>query len=290
MHVFPNNKVYIGITSQDPPEKRWLNGFGYKDQIRVWRAIQKYGWNNIQHIIVARQLNICSATNMEKELIELYNATDVKCGYNVSVGGWAMSEDSKMKLSKYRTGKHLSEKAKQKLSDKLKYRKPSKLAIEWIRKYNSNRDYSKMVQPNERPILQFDVITARLVGEYKSINCGAKEYELDPRNIKCCADENVCQYKGYVWIYKDKANEEYIARRLFEAQNPQRFFPVSICDINDSDHIEYYSSQKELCEQKCFSYKVISRVINNKSIYRGTYMINKISIPEYVYATGKQYY
>ena len=47
-----NNKCYVGQTCQKP-EARWgLNGNGYKDQIYFYRAIQKYGWNNFEHIIL----------------------------------------------------------------------------------------------------------------------------------------------------------------------------------------------------------------------------------------------
>ena len=34
MHIFPNKKIYIGITMQKP-EKRWRNGYGYKENKRM---------------------------------------------------------------------------------------------------------------------------------------------------------------------------------------------------------------------------------------------------------------
>ena len=42
MHIFPNNKKYIGITKQTP-EKRWENGKGYKHNNYIQNAINKYG-------------------------------------------------------------------------------------------------------------------------------------------------------------------------------------------------------------------------------------------------------
>ena len=56
MHISPSKKKYIGITSL-PTEKRWKNGNGYKKQPYFHRAINKYGWDNFQHIIIARGLS-----------------------------------------------------------------------------------------------------------------------------------------------------------------------------------------------------------------------------------------
>ena len=55
MHICPNNKKYIGITCQEP-EKRWINGKGYKTNDYFFRAIQKYNWNNIKHEILFNNL------------------------------------------------------------------------------------------------------------------------------------------------------------------------------------------------------------------------------------------
>ena len=52
-----NNKLYIGQTCQTP-EKRWDNGRGYKTSERFYNAIQKYGWNNFEHIILYTNLSL----------------------------------------------------------------------------------------------------------------------------------------------------------------------------------------------------------------------------------------
>lgn len=51
VHTAPSHKVYVGITSQNPI-KRWNNGLGYNRQIYFYRAILKYGWDNIKHEII----------------------------------------------------------------------------------------------------------------------------------------------------------------------------------------------------------------------------------------------
>lgn len=86
MHICPNGKKYIGITKQ-APNKRWQNGYGYNTQIYFKRAIDKYGWHNIKHIILFKNFTKEEACNKEIELIKKYKTNNYKYGYNVSSGG-----------------------------------------------------------------------------------------------------------------------------------------------------------------------------------------------------------
>lgn len=90
-HVFPNGKKYIGITSTDP-KKRWDSGWGYKKNIQpaMYHAIQKYGWNNIEHNILFTHLTLTEAQTKEKELIQLFHTCVLEensMGYNMTYGG-----------------------------------------------------------------------------------------------------------------------------------------------------------------------------------------------------------
>lgn len=106
-HTFPNNKIYIGITAQDP-KRRWANGFGYKKQPYIYNAINKYGWNNIKHDILYSNLSKEEAENKEIELITKYKSNNVNFGYNVANGGnviGTVSEKTKKQISKTLKGK-----------------------------------------------------------------------------------------------------------------------------------------------------------------------------------------
>ena len=85
MHVFPNGKKYVGITSAKP-EYRWNGGKGYKRQV-VYNAILKYGWNNIEHIILFENLTETEAKRTEKRLIETHQTNNKAYGYNLTEGG-----------------------------------------------------------------------------------------------------------------------------------------------------------------------------------------------------------
>lgn len=87
MHICPNGKKYIGITSQ-VPKSRWdSNGYGYKYCPLFYRAIKKYGWDNIEHIIICTNLSKEWACKLEQDFIRIYDTHNPKYGYNLTLGG-----------------------------------------------------------------------------------------------------------------------------------------------------------------------------------------------------------
>lgn len=117
MHRFPNGKVYIGITSKKP-EDRWENGRGYQTQ-NVYKAILKYGWDNIEHIILFSDLSRKDAEKKEIELISLYRSADPKYGYNIDLGGNCAGKHSKQtckKISQSKKGWNPSEETRKRMS------------------------------------------------------------------------------------------------------------------------------------------------------------------------------
>lgn len=105
MHICPNGKKYIGITGQQV-ERRWNHGEGYSHQRLFYRAILKYGWNNIEHKIIKTNIDKLEAENIEKSLIEKYSTTNPDFGYNITRGGdggalgVSPSKETRKKLSK----------------------------------------------------------------------------------------------------------------------------------------------------------------------------------------------
>lgn len=84
VHTFPKGEKYVGITSRQP-ELRWMHGRGYWGQW-VYSAVEKYGWDNIAHDVVAVGLNEADARRMEHLLIDKYHSWCPGYGYN-DVGG-----------------------------------------------------------------------------------------------------------------------------------------------------------------------------------------------------------
>lgn len=105
VHISPNGKKYYGITSMKT-SKRWGRGTGYKKQPYFYHAIQKYGWDNFEHVILFGNLTKEEACQKEIEYIAKDKTNDVRYGYNMSSGGEVndMSDIGKQKLSNDRKG------------------------------------------------------------------------------------------------------------------------------------------------------------------------------------------
>lgn len=86
VHISPSLKCYVGITKRDT-KARWRNGNGYIKNTYFYRAIQKYGWDNFQHDIIASNLTKDEACKFEIALIRELKSDDYHFGYNISSGG-----------------------------------------------------------------------------------------------------------------------------------------------------------------------------------------------------------
>lgn len=86
-----NNKKYIGQTGRSLEDRSGANGNGYKHNPRFWRAIQKYGWDNFKHEVIADKLTKEEADKIEKELIKKFKTQDRQYGYNITDGGEGVS-------------------------------------------------------------------------------------------------------------------------------------------------------------------------------------------------------
>ena len=95
------NKVYIGQTNNI--STRWKPS-AYKNCTKFYNAIQKYGWDNFDHIILESNLTLQEANEKETYYIKLYNS--INDGYNLSYGGLnkLASEETKKKMSETRKG------------------------------------------------------------------------------------------------------------------------------------------------------------------------------------------
>lgn len=136
VHIAPNGKRYVGKTAQDISQ-RWRNGAGYKNCTLIWRAIQKYGWENFEHVVLADNLTEEEADALEKKYVEEYQSNNPEYGYNLTSGGekgCVLSPEVKEQLSKSKQGHITTEETRRKISETKQKRYAAGLYDEGIRR------------------------------------------------------------------------------------------------------------------------------------------------------------
>lgn len=142
MHVNKlNGKRYIGITSQKV-EYRWNHGDGYRQNPHFNSAIQKYGWEAFEHIVLHDNLTEREAKTIEMALISKWHTQDREYGYNATAGGdglkgFVPSNELRQLWSKVRTGKTRSEETKRRMSKSTALRRPDVMQKSAEAKYKS---------------------------------------------------------------------------------------------------------------------------------------------------------
>ena len=98
-----NGKIYIGQTKN--LKDRWSRqGERYKGCSHFYAAIQKYGWDNFEHIILEKNISEKDIEKKEQYWISFYHSNDKEKGYNLTEGGETgkLSEETKKKMSESR--------------------------------------------------------------------------------------------------------------------------------------------------------------------------------------------
>lgn len=81
VHIFPNGKQYVGMTCNTKDRWRYY-GYAYSEITDMNLDIRKYGWDNIQHIILKSDLTFEDAKQLEHDETLKRNTTNKEFGYN----------------------------------------------------------------------------------------------------------------------------------------------------------------------------------------------------------------
>lgn len=213
-----NGKKYVGITTQNPPERRWSNGNGYKDNTHFTRAIKKYGWSNFCHFILYRDVPIKIAKNIEEMLIREHMSYDPRFGYNKTYGG-ELEKPTKETLMKI-SGENSPSKrpdVRKKMSEARKeyYKNNPEARIEARKKaINQWSDPKKReellklkTEQFGKPVIRFDKNTGEITGLYESVREAGRITGVDHSYIiKVCKFEREAA-GGSCWCYVSEVME-----------------------------------------------------------------------------------
>lgn len=185
-HLSPTGKRYIGFTGK-PIKIRFANGKGYAGNKEFSKDIEKYGWNNFEHIVLEHGLTKEEASEREIYYIKLFDALNPQHGYNVASGGihgsfsYTMSEETKIKISKALKGKEVPLERRKKLSE--------------ARKGKPGNRY--------RSVYQIDV-NGNIVAKYDKIKDASKALNTTIDSIcRVCTGKRK-MHKGFYWQYADR--------------------------------------------------------------------------------------
>lgn len=207
-----NGKMYVGQTCQKP-EKRWKYGYGYIKNPYFYKAIEKYGWDNFEHEVIASNLTKEEADNFEKVLINKLNLLNPDYGYNLSEGGshGCLSEDTKQKMREARSGekhymygKHLSEATKQKISESKQGEKNN-----FYGKHHTEETKKKIGQArygskncNSIKVYQYD-INGNFIAEWDNMTRVAEAYNVGRSTVmRYCRNQKIFLHKFILKLEK----------------------------------------------------------------------------------------
>ena len=177
-----NGKRYIGLTGEENPADRWgANGINYKQCPCFYNAIQKYGWNNFEHIILQNNLTAEEAIELERKYIQLYNTMSPN-GYNLTSGG---------ELKKV-----ISEETRKKL-------RASHLGYKWTEEQKKNASTSRKghIGYNRKAVWMCDKNTHKRIKLFPSTIDAGNFLNKSPSHIgHVCRGERKSAY-GYFWEY-----------------------------------------------------------------------------------------
>ena len=223
------------IITSTAPEKRWSKGRGYQKNLHFWRAIQKYGWDNFSHKILAQQLTYDQAADLERHLIEIWELTNPQKGYNISKGdGCEFSEETRRRMSEAQkgnqnsVGRTWSDDDRRRISESLKIyfathenpRKGRKLSKEQVEKMKNrpiseetrhkmslnHADYSGSKNPSARAVIRIDPRDGT-TKYYEYATAASKDTGADLSTIIKCCRGKVKTSKGYIWVYADETTD-----------------------------------------------------------------------------------
>ena len=197
MHVNKaNDKKYIGYAKDF--NSRWSNGgkgYLYRKQNGEYNqpafasAINKYGWDGFDHIIIADNLTEQEAKNKEIELIALYKSNccrynNPKMGYNMTDGGdgtsgYMMDDNRKAKLIQSNMRRSMSENNKKALFEAV-----------------------------AKPVVQLTK-TGEFVKEYTAGIIAERETNIERCHIFECCNHKRASAGGFLWILKSEYDPSF---------------------------------------------------------------------------------
>lgn len=194
-----NNKSYIGITKQKPTVRWGYKGNKYIECPYFWNAIQKYGWDKFDHIVLFDGLTHDEACAKEKELIAQFQTTNPEYGYNISRGG--DGHDSELMIQKWQDHE-FKEYMRARMKDSWKDPEKRKKRSERAKTRWANPEFKSTTMDKVREACHRQVRNIETGEVFYMLKDAAQKYGTHSGNIiYACKHNGRCC--GYHWEYVD---------------------------------------------------------------------------------------
>lgn len=193
IHTTPNSKHYVGITCLTT-NKRWRSdGSGYKHNGYFWKAIRKWGWENITHNIIAEGLTEEAAKEIEIDFIRALDTQNPSRGYNLTLGGDGTSgyrhrDASKNKMRIGHLGKTISAETREKMS----------AASIGKRKSEETRKRMRLASAR-KPVIQY--LDGQEIARFESTAEAERRIGISNQNIAACCRGERQRAGGFAWAF-----------------------------------------------------------------------------------------
>lgn len=197
-----DGRVYIGQTNGTLERRSRSDGSGYKHCPKFYNAIQKYGWDAFDHIVIEENLTLDQANELEDKLILQYDS--INNGFNINRGGknhmW--TEEQRKQMSERNMGeknpnygKPRSEETKRKIGEANK--------ISLLGKHHTEETKRKISEAHKiyKPILCVETNTIYNCPSDAALSIGDKT--KGGHITEVCQGKRKTAY-GYHWEYLDK--------------------------------------------------------------------------------------
>ena len=224
-HTSPSGKVYIGQTCKNPIY-RWSHGNGYIHAPKFWRAIKKYGWNNIQHDIIETGITSQKTAN-EREIywINYYNSFNQ--GYNATAGGHTqkhlsipilmIDKDTLLPIKEFPSASEAARVlhcTQGRISAVCRGDGIEAQGYYWCLKSDWHKDWKPRTREskNSRAVYQIDATTFTIKQEYNSINEASLYNHLTRNAIENCCRNQYSPINNNYWCYKENWHPDWKPR------------------------------------------------------------------------------
>lgn len=292
--LFPGGEIYIGKTCVKLIY-RWDNGHKYNGDVR--KAIDKYGWENVQKFILYKNLTKHEASIKEKEEIEKHGGINHPLVLNIQSGGddgWTYSDNVKKEMSKRTRQMYIDRpELKSQISETVKQfyeQHPEQKEIisksikqayidkpELREKLSENSRRFREEHPGAYDFQKIKIDQYSYEGNflctYESIMDAADKTGIYMSAISNCVNGKAITAGGYRWIEHGKhfGILEY-------SQCGGLHEKISVAQINrDTGEImAVYNSMGEASRSTSVNISAISQCINGKSNHAGGYIWKRL--------------